>query len=160
MRFPFITMSTQNIFQKPGGYRLQYQHHQNAGTLRNEKGWVRWLFRVGYSKPLGYLGVRVIDCPRFGEPAQQLSSRPRGKPLAPANSKLGWFINYWTTGSGQTVISPMVIELSLSRGGFDMVDTNICIIQKQVFLEFISSLQNVMWLSGNKIHTSYNYWCC
>lgn len=88
--------------------------------------------------------MRVIDCPRFGEPAQQLSFRPRGKPLAPANSKLGWFINYRTTGSGQTVISHMLIELSMSRGGFDIVDTNICIIQKQVFLAVISSLQNEM----------------
>lgn len=54
---------------------------------------MRWGFPVCSPKLVGYLSVLVIDWPCFSEPAVQLSSKPRAKPLAPTNSKLGWFIN-------------------------------------------------------------------
>lgn len=75
--------------------------------------------KLSYPKPVGYLGVGLIECPCFGELAAQLSSGPGAKPLAPADSKLGWFINHRSMRSGHAAICHMRIELSLGgcRGG-------------------------------------------
>lgn len=56
----------------------------------------------------------IIDHPCAAERASERASDmgPRAKSLAPSESKLGWFINRRTAGSGQAAICQMLIELS------------------------------------------------
>lgn len=70
----------------------------------------------------------IIDHPCAGERAGVTG--PRAKSLGTAESKLGWFINRRTAGSGQAAICQMLIEqspggVSATLGGKRLLNTQL-----------------------------------